>query len=140
MILSYKLKRRNKMYLTKTKGCSFNTNPLWTFLSKDLNNQNLKNQPFHKELKKENLKFIIKNESIQMNQKDKLIFEMVLYQYQQKKYPDILDVNLEQLCLDLGYKPYTREKTYIFDRLKLFSLFRIEVYKDNILIYNFGLC
>ncbi len=120
------------MYLTKTEQIpSYNVSNLWINLSNHIGLLSNKNIAYKREFKAGNAIVTLTNEAISFNQKDKLIFEMVLYQYQQKQYPDILTVNLEQLCQDLGYKTHKHKIKYVFDRLKLFSMFRALIYNHS---------
>ena len=125
------------MYLQETPNVpSYNVSQLWQSISFHIGELVNKNKAYEKKFKHNNALITVTNEAISFNQKDKLIFEMVLYQYQQKKHPDMLYIDLKQLCQDLGYKTQQRQINYVFDRLKLFSMFRFDIYniktKDSI--------
>ena len=115
------------MYLQQTEAPSFNTNKIWIALSRHVSTLNTKNDKFRLDYYLNETRITITSNITNFNQKDKLIFEMVLYQRQLKNYPDFLEVDLEKLCVGLGYKPYTREKQYLFDRLKALSSFRFDI-------------
>lgn len=99
--------------------------------SKNICTKNEKNDSFTKNIKIKDFDVKIWSNNFVFNQNDKLIFELALYQYQQKKYPDSLNVNLKQLCFDLEYKQRIRKIRYVFDRLKAFSSLRIQLKKKS---------
>ena len=118
------------MYLEQTETPSFNTNNLWLKLSNHIYTYS-KNETYRIDKKINDLYISITSNITEFKQKDKLIFELCLYQWQLKKYPDILEVDINQLCLDMNYKPHQHKKRYLFDRLKAFSSFRIEIVNPN---------
>ncbi|MCD6435629.1 MAG: hypothetical protein J7L15_04510, partial [Clostridiales bacterium] len=104
------------MYLTKTTDApSYNVSNLWINLTNHTSTANAKNKAYKLEFTAGDAIVTVTNEAISFNQKDKLIFEMVLYQYQQRKYPDALIVDMNQLCLDLGYREIKQHLNYLFD-------------------------
>ena len=134
------------MFLQQTSNTpSISVSHIWAditrLISSDKNKNKPQNETFLIDTKLDRKRTLQVNitSAFHWNQRDKLIFEMCLYQFQLQQKPDNFQVDLFQLEKDLKYNRRTSNRKYLIGRLQRLSTTKITIISEkNTLVFDFS--